>query len=475
MTSELSYAAIESSFRRLMTLLDEERAKVAKEWAAVIARRDALDTELAQQKKLVHMELLDTKREIEEEKKRLMQMRSMLSPLVAHEKDRIDFLVGGQKVSAYKPTLMMAPGSALEAVTWPEIAKTAPRDSTGRFIFDVDPEAFGLILSYLRAKRAEPSPQYPAVPEKLRYAFDFAVNRLNILELTPHDMKINPYHGTSLQIQGSNVTALMHSWQAVTTNKPCLASRDFQFHVDIVRLPESVLPPAGGGGTMGGRGGSSPSRSAAASGSGRILGGGGSSKGGLCIGMVAHIPSDKERSQIRFEDGVVYNSGNGLMGGAGAGEDTRAVVHFKEASRVTVKLLANYRKLQWFYNGHLLATSIIRNDMTPSLYPIVCLFYPGQSVNITFGDPALASSPNASEARGSLPPLKQQQQQASTASVQSVSQAGKAKHDMGGTAATSPAGIRLEFRSDGEPVLTSAPQRQAAENNLNSKAETGAG
>merc|ERR1711964_533792 len=110
-------------------------------------------------------------------------------------------------------------------------------------------------------------------------------------------------------------------------------------------------------------------------------------KGGLACGVLGHRPEDQEVHRITFDDGVLYNSSNGLVGKAFSGEDVQRGLMLEEGGTFGVKYKVAERVLIFFLNGHGIGTAVLKAELRHSLtalYPAIGLFVPEQKVRADF-------------------------------------------------------------------------------------------
>ena len=122
------------------------------------------------------------------------QEKEKMKGLDVSDDDIIRLNVGGQKFTTTRSTLYQVEGSLLATMfsgRWEDAVK---RDEDGAVFFDFNPQYFGYILDYLRAKRIatpeKPAP-LPKVPQDQAQNFDNLVEYLGLVsEIVPTEIAL---------------------------------------------------------------------------------------------------------------------------------------------------------------------------------------------------------------------------------------------------------------------------------------------
>ena len=164
---------------------------------------------------------------IQEERKK---MQAELEAFNAYKKrfnvsndDIIQLNVGGQKFTTTRSTLSQVNGSLLATMFSGSMERGLKHDQDGAVVLDFNPEHFGWILNYLRAKKIstpEKFPVFPKVPQDERKNFNILLKYLGLsdeinLPIARLSEKFS-LHGSKVSLQESGRVAAHDSSQAHT-------------------------------------------------------------------------------------------------------------------------------------------------------------------------------------------------------------------------------------------------------------------
>lgn len=124
--------------------------------------------------------LKKAKTELEDER---AKMQAFIDPETAG-RDIVSINVGGKIMSTKRQTLLLVPGSMLEAIFSGRWERSLQRDSEGRVFIDYTPAVFQLLLSHLRVTRDKlpDKAPVPKIPEELKAEFGSMLEFLGMHE-----------------------------------------------------------------------------------------------------------------------------------------------------------------------------------------------------------------------------------------------------------------------------------------------------
>ena len=138
--------------------------------------------------------------------------KERMKAVTVKDNDIIHLNVGGQKMTTKRSTLCQVEGSLLAAMFSGRWEDRLERDKDGCVFFDFNPQYFGFILDYLRAKKIEtpenPAPLPKVAPDQLKN-FSNLVNYLGLEEeLMSKVSESFKLHSTGVTIEENGVVAV---------------------------------------------------------------------------------------------------------------------------------------------------------------------------------------------------------------------------------------------------------------------------
>lgn len=342
-------ALIESSFRRLLAAVESERERIRSMWNQIEQERAVSEHGLAQY-------TADTNEWCTREREKVDMAYQQLEEAtvrmrVMHPQDceeMLDINCSGKGITVPKSVICQLDESYLNVMFSQEFEQAIPRDPQGRLYLDYNPQCFELICQYLTARAKDPRAPLPAVPPEQQRHMEVLAHALNVKQfLRPNVLPRR--HSTSLLIRGAQITATHKGWQVVAAEHPLSQARDSYFEVEVLKNPDA--------------------------------------KGGLAIGVVGHRPDGSEVHRITFDDGVLYNSHNGLVGKAYAGEDVQRGCPLAEGCTFGVKYRVLDRAVVFYLNGHGIGTAMLKLELQHqlnALYPVIGMYVTEQQVEVDF-------------------------------------------------------------------------------------------
>ena len=149
--------------------------------------------------------------------------KKIMKEIEVNNDDIIQLNVGGQKFTTTRFTLRQVNGSLLDTMFSRNWTHGLKRDQDGAIVLDFNPEHFGWILNYLRAKKIstpEKLPVLPKVPKDERKNFKILLKYLGLsdeinLPIVRLSEKFS-LHGSKVSLQESGRVAAHDSSQAHT-------------------------------------------------------------------------------------------------------------------------------------------------------------------------------------------------------------------------------------------------------------------
>lgn len=345
---------IDSSFRRLMVAINNERDQLRTGWKALKDEKELHRKEAILMKQEADAYCDKEKAKIEKMTKEITKIQESLTNLMPDVDDTHIFAlcVSGTNIDVPAGVIKAVPDSYLCHMFSDGFIDQLP-NREGRYVLDFHPECFQIIINYLHAvslakKMRQPDPAVPFVPLELKVPMSVIVEALKLDAFTPPNL-IRP-GGTSLVTDEQNkVLATCQGWQITSALYPLNPARETGFSVKILKNPDP--------------------------------------RGGLAIGLVGKAPTGNLIHQLVQPTGVLYNSNNGIvMSPVVKTNDTKKGLPFKEGTLIVVKYTPKQRKVQWYMNGQSLGHVIVKQDDEESaeMYPCVALFAPDQTIQIDF-------------------------------------------------------------------------------------------
>jgi hypothetical protein len=346
-------ALIESSFRRLLAAVETERERIRSMWNQIEDERSVSEAGLAEYTK-------DTiewcQREEEKVNAAYRQLEeATLAMRVMNPMDAIGVLrinCSGRHFNVEKSVMCQLDDSYLNVMFSAEFEQAIPRRQN-RLYLDFNPDCFAIMVEYLEIRARNPrDPKLldliDGVPPDLQRHMEVLAHALNVRAFI-RENSLPRKHGTSLYVRGKKIQATHKGWQIITAEHPLSQARDSYFEIEVLANPDPM--------------------------------------GGLCVGVLGHQPTGAEVHRIVFDDGVLYNSGKGLVGKAFAGEDVDRGVTMQEGTTFGVKFRVADRALVFYVNGHGVGTAMLKLELQHKLnrlYPCIGLYVEEQQVDVDF-------------------------------------------------------------------------------------------
>jgi len=367
-----SDALIESSFRRLLAALEQERDQIRDSWQKLSQERDGTTNELERIRQETEDWCYREKTKIEAEWERLNKLSEEMAKLWPENLEVVQINCAGQVYTLPKETLCGIPGSALCDMFSDEFIQEIPRDEEGRFYLDFNPKCFGIVVEYLRNRRLRVDAPLPVIPAAQQRNMEVLAEAWKLRPFIKQN-RMNPLHGTSLQIVTKSAEDIVA--EAGFTQLPIEASGE------VLETIKSVHPGWQVIGAQNALPVSSPSYFEMS-----ILANP-DSRGGMAIGICNHIPTGPETHSIRLECCVIYNSNNGVIGDAIGDHDVQPGLEMNQGDTIGVRHDVASRTLQWFHNRKYIGTSTFKEEYLERLgmiYPVFGLYVPGQTITVDF-------------------------------------------------------------------------------------------
>lgn len=342
---------IESSFRRLLAAIENEREGLRASWKQLNEERESRRKESLQVAEETKKWCEAERQKVEAAWKEVEEIRSKVEILLAEDTEVFNLLVSGTEMDVPRHVLKALPKSHLSHMFTSEFINTIPRQED-RYVLDFHPECFQIIVNYLHAlnltnRSGSPEPAVPHVPNSLRVPMAVLVDALKLDPFVPPN-SIYP-NGTSLVVEdNSKLTATCQGWQVTSAIHSLNPALESCFTVQILRNPDP--------------------------------------RGGLAIGVVGKPPIGALVHQLTQPSGVIYNSNNGIVvTPVVETNETHKGRPFKEGTTVSVKYTPKSRTVRWFVNGQSLGNCQVKNaDEMEEIYPCFALFSPGQTIKVDF-------------------------------------------------------------------------------------------
>eukprot|EP00927_Polykrikos_kofoidii_P055895 TRINITY_DN50080_c0_g1_i1.p1 TRINITY_DN50080_c0_g1~~TRINITY_DN50080_c0_g1_i1.p1 ORF type:complete len:383 (+),score=65.44 TRINITY_DN50080_c0_g1_i1:76-1224(+) len=365
-------ALIESSFRRLLASIESEHEKIRSTWLQHEQERDCETTELCRHRQETDEWCAREKTKIDAEWQRLNKLSERIGCLWPEVTEICEILCKGKTFVLPRTTLCSIEGSYLAYMFSDSFVEKVPRDGQGRFILDMNPECFAIVVEYLQNRRFRKDAPTPIIPSDQQQNMDMMAEALKLTPFIKQN-KLSPFHGTSLTVRGNTILGTFPGWQVIAALHPLTMCRVSYFEVKVLRNPDP--------------------------------------KGGLAIGISGHAPVDKEIYNVRIPGSIMYVSGNGLVGDIIPTEELEAFnaevtpVMFEKGSRFGVRHDAQSHSVSFFFNGELLRVTTIKEKMVEklkTLFPIFAIYQPDQHLEVDFN----ASVPPVDSPAGAIVPVE---------------------------------------------------------------------
>jgi hypothetical protein len=342
-------ALIESSFRRLLAAVESERERIRSMWNQIEQERAVSEHGLAQY-------TTDTNEWCAREREKVDLAYQQLEEATVrmrvmhpeNEQAILQINCAGKEFAVPKSVMCQLDDSYLNVMFSDEFEQAIPRDKQGRLYLDYNPACFDLVIQYLTARSKDPRAKVPDVPPEQQRHMEVLAHSLNVRQfLRPNCLPKR--HSTSLIVRGATITACHKGWQVITAEHPLSQARDSYFEIDVLCNPDP--------------------------------------KGGLCVGVIGHRPEGAEVHRIAFNDGVLYNSHNGLVGKAYSGEDVQRGVPLMDGCTFGVKYRVMDRAVVFYCNGHGIGTAMLKLELQHqlnALYPAIAMYVAEQQVEVDF-------------------------------------------------------------------------------------------
>uniref|UniRef100_A0A7S3XGM9 B30.2/SPRY domain-containing protein n=1 Tax=Oxyrrhis marina TaxID=2969 RepID=A0A7S3XGM9_OXYMA len=342
-------AIIESTFRRLLAAIESERESLRSTAQDLEVVKLSTGDELEQMKSRTEEWCYAQRQTIDSQWRQVQEVTDRMRVTEDGQNDEITVSVSGEIFTFSKRCVMKVEGSLFNMMFSPQHIGNLPKDHAGRYVLDWNPKCFKLIIDHLQYLERQPSAPLPRIPKEEKMNFDILVDTLQIKMFMPIN-RVNPKHVTSLAVRNNRITVVHRGWQTITAEHPASLARDSYFEILIEENPDP--------------------------------------KGGLCLGVIGHIPEGTDVHKINFSDAVMYNSGNHLVGGAIGKEDVGKGMIFPAGSRVGVQYNVRKRALTFYLNKQSFGTCYIKREAWEDLqlvYPCLAMYLPDQRVLVSFG------------------------------------------------------------------------------------------
>lgn len=339
---------METSFRKLMNAIQAERQELQNARQQVEQERYCTTAELDRLKNDTKEWSKSEQSKIDGEWARLELLSRDMQTFWSTSSEIIQINCSGQAFTVPRGIFLGIEGSNLSQMFSDAFIHNIPRDAEGRFVLDLNPHCFAIIVEHLQNLRLRPDAPVPAVPAKHRQSMNVLAEAL---KLKPFycDIQVNPLHGTSLSVSGNIIQAVHPGWQVVASTHPLPSEGPSYFEVKVLSNP--------------------------------------STSGGLAIGLCGHAPAGDEVHSIKLSDSILYNSHNGLIGDCIDGEDVEKNVKLCEGDVFGVRSDVAKQCVVWYYNAKNIGTSIIKQEcmnQMGALYPVFALYTPYTRIQVDF-------------------------------------------------------------------------------------------
>lgn len=360
---------MESSFRRLLGAIEEERDQIRNTYQDLQSVRENVATSLTHLREETEDYCTNQKLLIDAEWKRLDRLSEKMAEFWHPQDEILKINCSNHIYEVPRSTMCGIEGSYLAQLFSEENAETIRPDADGFFYLDINPVCFGLVIEYLLNRRLRVDAPLPIVPQAQKLNMELLAEAWHLKPFL-RENRINPVHTTSLHITQPNILESTHpGWQVISSQYPLPMANPHYFEVHVVGNP--------GAGTS----------------------------GGLAIGVSGHIPQGKETHTIRLPGSVVYNSGLGVVDSGDVlvktedyqlHDQVKPEMMFAEGDVVGIRHDPASHSLQWYLNRKRLGTTVIREHLHDDfrlLWPVFALYVPGQRLQVDFRlepQPALA-------------------------------------------------------------------------------------
>jgi hypothetical protein len=337
-------ALLESSFRRLLSAIESEKARVRAEAKRIETERTETTSVLEELKRSTDEWCTNKEVEIRQSWSKLDETAEVMKKLIPHKSNLVDLRCGDDTYTLPR-TLLDFEEAYLGKLVDRGLQGELPRDAQGRLVLDFDPPCFRILIEFLQSRRLEPKCPTPTIPPELWRNMEVQLDALNVKAFS-RENRLSRFTHTSLKVTVNTVESTYDGWQVVTGEDPLSTSKDAYFEVTV----EKNTDP----------------------------------KGGLAIGILGHVPTGDEVHGVHFEDGVLYNSNNGLLGAGVGVEDVTANVTFEEGSVIGLRW-QTAGQLTWYKNGKSIGTCVLRPGMSDLVYPALAIYPKQTRLRVDFG------------------------------------------------------------------------------------------
>lgn len=344
---------MESSFRRLLAAIEQEREEIRGTWQQLQDDKDGTAEELEALRQQTEDWCTQEKSKIDAEWKRLDRLSEKMAGIWPTGFEITKINCSGSVYEVPRCTLCSIEGSYLAELFREENISSIKPDSDGCYYLDANPRCFGFLMEYLLNRRLRVDAPLPVIPRDQQMNMELLAEAWNLKPFL-RENRVNTVHGTSLHVTGNTLQATHPGWQVISSLYPMPLASPYYFEVKVVKNPAA------------------------------------GTSGGLAIGVMGHIPQGTEIHTIRLTDAVMYNSNNGLLSDVMTKEDAANVekgVVFKEGCTVGIRHDPGTHSLQYIFNGRSIGTAALRDDCLDKmkdLYPVFALYVPGQQVQVEF-------------------------------------------------------------------------------------------
>lgn len=348
-------AMMESSFRRLLAAIEEERETIRNTLQQLQIDRETTAAELEQLREDTEVWCTNEQLKIDSEWKRLDRLAEKMADIWPKKSEILKINCSGTVYEIPRGTVCCIEGSYLAELFSEEHANQVRPDADGFYYLDINPHCFALVVEYLLNRRLRVDAPLPVVPEAQKLNMELLAEAWQLKPFL-RENRINPVHLTSLHVtQPGNIIEATHpGWQVISSQHPLPVANPYYFEVKILKNPAS------------------------------------GTSGGLAIGVSNHIPQGSEIHSIRLPGSAMYSSGNGVMGDVIDPRDVDKVLGGCELAEGTVMGVRNdvaSHSLHWYFNGEHIGSSAFKEECVESLrtlFPVFAMYVPGQSLQVEF-------------------------------------------------------------------------------------------
>jgi len=348
-------AMMESSFRRLLGAIEEERDQIRNSLQELQNEKESTARELEQLQADTEDWCANEKMKIDAEWKRLDRLSEKMADIWPAKSEILKINCSGQVFEVPRGTICSIEGSYLAQLFCEENSHTIKPDADGFYYLDINPACFSLVVEYLLNRRLRVDAPLPVVPQAQKLNMELLAEAWQLRPFL-RENRINPVHVTSLHVtQPGNVVEATHpGWQVISSQHPLPLANPYYFEVRVLKNP--------GSGTS----------------------------GGLGFGVCNRIPQGPEIHSIRLQSSVMYSSGNGLIGDVVDYDEidkVRAGCELAEGCTMGIRNDPASHSLQWYFNGELIGACTFKEECWENLrlmFPIFALYVPGQTLSVEF-------------------------------------------------------------------------------------------